>query len=888
MSAQKRPLSKREIEEVKKKDDLKRSAEVFSDFIQAFEEDTEPTKKFTTFVRGGVVQPGKGETPLDASSADNLYIHKPKHSSHSSSSQSTSHSHSKDHRSSKSSESHPPPSSSSSSSKPVLVKKPTDKKKSNLEIFKEELRQIQEEREERKRLKDQISKIETKLGTSVTLPRSSSVFLDDDNRVFDGTYDLSGDASSTNLYMGNIAPGVTEDQICQAFGKYGPIASVKIMYPRGEEKSESRGGRNSLCGFVAFMCRMDAERALYNLRGKEVFGCEMRLGWGKVVAIPTFPIYVPPRLAEALEPPPFSGLPFNAQPDSDEDWDRLPKDDEPPLDFAATVDILSRSTVRVVQPSERAILSTIHRVIEFIVREGPMFEAMLMQREKGNPQYRFLFDNRSNEHVYFRWKLFSILQGETPTQWRTKEFRMFAGGPMWKPPPVNPYSSGMPEELVEKGDETAYVREPRSRRGGGSSRDRKDHPVSSGKAGLSESDRTKLTQMLNDLTPSRDSVADTMVFCIDHADVADDIMATIVTSLQSEEDSPLKKVAKIYLISDILHNCSGVHVQNAWYYRNGFEQKFPFIFTQLRQSYRSIEGRLKAEQYKQRVMNCFRAWEDWALYPPKYLIKLQNIFLGLEAGEAPEENLFDGKPLVEPQSAAATATAASTTADADVDGVPMEDDLDGEPMDESEPAVDVKEAPVAFAPSRWESVDPEQVKAQAITTSKWDQVEPQLSGGNGNGPGETENTQQEAKKLDDHVREKLREIEMRVMKYQDDVETGKRSRHAGETLTEQVAKYRKQLLGSSPSSRSALAPPAAAPSLSSASKERSSRESREKRSAKRSRSRSPSTRSKAAPPSVSRSSTSQLDSRKPSASSSSSTSSAQRRRSRSRSRDRRH
>lgn len=32
---------------------------------------------------------------------------------------------------------------------------------------------------------------------------------------------------------------------------------------------------------------------------------------------------------------------------------------------------------------------------------------------------------------------------------------------------------------------------------------------------------------------------------------------------------------------------------------------------------------------QQRVMSCFRAWEDWAIYPDPFLIKLQNIFLGL-------------------------------------------------------------------------------------------------------------------------------------------------------------------------------------------------------------------------------------------------------------------
>lgn len=27
-------------------------------------------------------------------------------------------------------------------------------------------------------------------------------------------------------------------------------------------------------------------------------------------------------------------------------------------------------------------------------------------------------------------------------------------------------------------------------------------------------------------------------------------------------------------------------------------------------------------------MSCFRAWEDWTIYPEPYLIHLQNIFLG--------------------------------------------------------------------------------------------------------------------------------------------------------------------------------------------------------------------------------------------------------------------
>ena len=39
----------------------------------------------------------------------------------------------------------------------------------------------------------------------------------------------------------------------------------------------------------------------------------MKLGWGKPVQIPPHPVYIPPALAELTQPPPRSGLPFNAQ-----------------------------------------------------------------------------------------------------------------------------------------------------------------------------------------------------------------------------------------------------------------------------------------------------------------------------------------------------------------------------------------------------------------------------------------------------------------------------------------------------------------------------------------------------------------------------------------------
>lgn len=124
----------------------------------------------------------------------------------------------------------------------------------------------------------------------------------------------NGDPTTTNIYLGNLSPKITEQQLMEIFGRYGPLASIKIMWPRSEE--EKQRGRN--CGFVAYMSRTDAERALRCLNGRDVMGYEMKLGWGKSVSILTYPIYIPPALMQHYMPPPPSGLPFNAQPQPNE------------------------------------------------------------------------------------------------------------------------------------------------------------------------------------------------------------------------------------------------------------------------------------------------------------------------------------------------------------------------------------------------------------------------------------------------------------------------------------------------------------------------------------------------------------------------------------------
>ncbi|XP_029003899.1 U2 snRNP-associated SURP motif-containing protein isoform X3 [Betta splendens] len=786
MTVAKRTLSKKEQDEIKKKEDERAAAEIYEEFLAAFEGGGEG--KVKAFVRGGIANATKEEAAADEKRGK---LYKPK---------------SRFETPSKSFLPLETPPQFLALDKKHTLKKSNEKekKKSNLELFKEELKQIQEERDERHKMKGRVSRFEPLSGLD-----GRRSFLDD---CAPGSHDV-GDPSTTNLYLGNINPQMNEEMLCQEFGRYGPLASVKIMWPRTDEER----ARERNCGFVAFMNRRDAERALKNLNGKMIMNFEMKLGWGKGVPIPPHPIYIPPSMMEHTLPPPPSGLPFNAQP-----RERLKNPNAPLLpppknkeEFEKT---LSQAIVKVVIPTERNLLSLIHRMIEFVVREGPMFEAMIMNREINNPMYRFLFENQSPAHVYYRWKLYTILQGEAPAKWRTEDFRMFKNGSLWRPPPLNPYLHGP----YDDGDEEDEEEE------------------SSKKGCLKEDERDKLEEMLRGLTPRRGDIAEAMLFCLNHAEAAEEIVECVTESLSILKTPLPKKIARLYLVSDVLYN-SSAKVANASYYRKYFETKLCQIFSDLNATYKTIQGHLQSENFKQRVMSCFRAWEDWAVYPDPFLIKLQNIFLGLvnlsvekepvtvvevepteDIDGAPIGEYVDGTPLEDvdgvPIDAGPIDGAAIDGAPLDdLDGVPikpMEEDIDGIPLDQS------KEAAFKVAPSKWEAVDESELASQgvrrlAVTTSKWEIFEQpeepkkrnvEDSDDDDRSPSSEDiqsysnpirddsDIKAKMSEINEEKRTKLREIEVKVMKFQDELESGKRPKKPGQSIQEQVEHYRDKLL----------------------------------------------------------------------------------------------
>lgn len=78
-----------------------------------------------------------------------------------------------------------------------------------------------------------------------------------------------------------------------------------------------------------------------------------------------------------------------------------------------------------------------------------------------------------------------------------------------------------------------------------------------------------------------------------------------------------------------------------------FESRLVDILKNIKITYDKLEGRLKAEGFKSRVLRTLKAWED-NIYPKVFMDRLHNTFLGLEVQDEPADNsvdAFDGEPV---------------------------------------------------------------------------------------------------------------------------------------------------------------------------------------------------------------------------------------------------
>ncbi|GFS41937.1 RNA recognition motif (RRM)-containing protein [Actinidia rufa] len=251
-------------------------------------------------------------------------------------------------------------------------------KSRNIDHFMEELKHEQEMRERRNQDREHWR---DGRHSENSAPSSRFDELPDD---FDpsgkpGSFD-DGDPQTTNLYVGNLSPQVDENFLLRTFGRFGPIASVKIMWPRTDE--ERRRQRN--CGFVAFMNRADGQAAKDEMQGVVIYEYELKIGWGKSVALPSQALPAPPpghmaiRSKEGatviLSGP--SGPPVTSVPSQNSELVLTPNVPD----------------LTVVPPEDGHLRHVIDTMALYVLDGGCAFEQAIMERGRGNTLFSFLFE----------------------------------------------------------------------------------------------------------------------------------------------------------------------------------------------------------------------------------------------------------------------------------------------------------------------------------------------------------------------------------------------------------------------------------------------------------------------------------------------------------------
>ncbi|XP_010278205.1 PREDICTED: protein RRC1-like isoform X3 [Nelumbo nucifera] len=594
----KTPFQKhREEEEAKKKRAEDETARLYAEFVESFQGDNTPGSK--TFVRGGTINPNERQKTDSegGNSKDGASVPK---------------------KGSRYVPSFIPPPLATKGKEPEKKKdeeRPKDREKGksrNIDNFMEELKLEQEMRERRNQEREGRH-------SEHSAPSSRFDELPDDfdpSGKLPGSSD-DGDPQTTNLYVGNLSPQVDENFLLRTFGRFGPIASVKIMWPRTEE--ERRRQRN--CGFVAFMNRADAQAAKDEMQGVVVYEYELKIGWGKSVSLP----------AQALPAPPPGHMAIRSK---EGGTVILSGPDGPPVTSVTSQSselVLTPNVpdIMVIPPKDDHLCHVIDTMALHVLDGGCAFEQAIMERGRGNPLFNFLFELGSKEHTYYVWRLYSFAQGDTLQRWRIEPFIMITGSGRWIPPPLPQVKS--PDHEKESGTTFAAGRSRRVEL----------------EQTLTDQQRDEFEDMLRALTLERSQIKEAMGFALDNAEAAGEIVEVLTESLTLKETPIPTKVSRLMLVSDVLHN-SSAPVKNASAYRTKFELTLPDIMESFNDLYRSITGRMTAEALKERVLKVLQVWADWFLFSDAYVNGLRATFLRSgNSGVNPFHSLCGDAPEIE-------------------------------------------------------------------------------------------------------------------------------------------------------------------------------------------------------------------------------------------------
>ena len=354
-------------------------------------------------------------------------------------------------------------------------------------------------------------------------------------------------------------------------------------------------------------------------------------------------------------------------------------DDETPPSTALRDSLLASSTyafgamapgaecVSIWPPRDAFRRNLIDCVSEFIAKDGQALESLLQARllnSDDNRDYEWIASDADGPDAqYYRWRVFSLLQGGTLSAWRTLPFQMQLGGAWVKPPPCPLPPASAEEDDAADAEAEAELRENERRarvQASEAARRGRDNEQTSQQATavpkapaaveagtLRERYREELSELLAGAHLGRAFVRRGMAFAMDHADAARHVVAALTSFFGDGSGVPaVAQVSVLYLISDILHN-SSAPVRNASVYRSALQIVLPECFEALGTCLRRLTGRMTSRAMQERVLRVLAFWERISVFAPLYIAGLEATLVRKTAVSGGSDAAVDGLPVDE-------------------------------------------------------------------------------------------------------------------------------------------------------------------------------------------------------------------------------------------------
>ncbi|KAK2196408.1 bifunctional SWAP-Surp superfamily/CID domain/ENTH-VHS [Babesia duncani] len=217
--------------------------------------------------------------------------------------------------------------------------------------------------------------------------------------------------------------------------------------------------------------------------------------------------------------------------------------------------------------------------------------------------FDFLTNTASPLHLYYRYKVYTILQGSFGGGYPKEKFRIVKGGLLYRSPAHVPGFVWTFKDYTTSVEMPVAPGAPCNKNGG---------------KPLTSVEIDEIDSMLSNVDTSRESISQAMIYLIEHGESAYPITKKLVDSLQdcTSVDSML---ARLYIINDVLYN-SCASREFAWVYRNSLEREIPRVIQHVRHSVKdALSSKLASQQLLDKTLKLVRIWQDWGVFSIDYI-----------------------------------------------------------------------------------------------------------------------------------------------------------------------------------------------------------------------------------------------------------------------------